>query len=403
MKTSAAAGAIEAVRIGIDIRVADPTEPGQQRYLWRLGRWLADTGHETHYLTVKKQPDSVDVPAGATLHRCARLTRRRLREAVRGLEVDALLINPERSRRYRGVHANVLRAAYGTEHYRQKLRSFRHPVERALRDVWRKTPWVAAEARWERAFYEQTEPPPHVIAQSAYMRRQILESYRIPEGHVHVIHNAIDTSEFSPEARSAVRAHMRDRWSISDDAVCLLFLGHNFRLKGLWQLLRVLGRADLRARPTHLLVAGRGTGSGQRRKARRMIRRHGLDDRVTLAGPVRPSLDALAAADALVHLSWHDSFGFAPLEGMACGLPVVTTSYAGASELVEDTVSGLIVDPAVDDDVARAVRSLHDDGLRQRMGEAATRVGAKHDEPSNFLRILGVIEHAARDGGRIGA
>lgn len=392
------------MRIGIDIRVADPDEPGQQRYLWRLGEWLADTGHDTHYLTVKRQPHSVELPADTTLHRFARLPRRRLREAIAALDVDALLINPERSRRYRGVQANVLRSAYGTEHYRQKLRSFRHPAERALRGVWRKAPWTLAEARWERAFYERTSPPPRVIAQSEYMRRQILESYRIPEDHVHVVHNAIDTSEFCPEARVRLRGEMRERWSIPDDAFCLLFLGHNFRLKGLWQLLAILGRADMRDRPTHLLVAGRGTGGGQRVKARRLVGKHGLQDRVTFTGPVRPSLHAIAAADALIHLSWHDSFGFAPLEGMACGLPVITTPYAGASELVEDGVSGLVVDPAVEDDIARAIRSLHDDAVRKRIGRAAAAVGAEHNEPSNFLRVLGVIEHAARErGGRVTA
>lgn len=392
----------DAIRIGIDVRVADPKEPGQQRYLWRLGRWLAGIGHETHYLTVKKQPERVTAPAGTVLHRFDRLSRRGLRRAVADLRLDALLINPERSRRYRGVRANVLRSAYGTEHYRQKLRSFRHPVERALRGVWRKAPWVWAESRWERAFYEETDPPPHVIAQSHYMRRQILESYRIPEGHVHVVHNAVDTSEFSPEARERLRAEMRRGWSIPDDAFCLLFLGHNFRLKGLWQLLRVLGGVEGAERAIHLLVAGKGTGGGQRRKARRRIRRHGLEGRVTLAGPVRPSLHALAAADALIHLSWHDSFGFAPLEGMACGLPVITTEYAGASELIGDGVSGMLVDPAADEDVARAIRALQDDDLRARMGRAAAAAGAEHDEPSNFLRVLGVIEQAARDhGGRI--
>lgn len=385
------------MRIGIDIRVAHPSEPGQQRYLWRLGLWLTETGHETHFLTVKQQPDSVALPEGATLHRFDQLSRRRLRASVSELALDAFLINPERSRRYRGVGANVLRSAYGTEHYRQKLRSFRRPAERTLRRIWRHAPWVLAEARWERAFYEDTDPPPHVIAQSRYMREQILESYDVADDRIHVVHNAVDTSEFSPERRGALRAEMRARWAIPDDAVCLLFLGHNFRLKGLWQLLRVLDRRELRWRATHLLVAGKGTGSGQRRRARRLVRDLGLEEQVTLAGAVRPSLHALAAADALVHLSWHDSFGFAALEAMACGLPVITTPYAGASELVEDGRSGLLVDPADDDEVATAIEALHDGETRARIGRAAAAVGAGQTEPSNFLQVLGVIEEAARD------
>ncbi|NIQ59348.1 MAG: hypothetical protein GWM92_21400, partial [Gemmatimonadetes bacterium] len=75
------------MRIGIDVRVADPSEPGQQRYLWRLGAWLAETGHEIHYLTVKRQNESVSVTAGAVLHRLHHLSRRRVRGAVTDLNL----------------------------------------------------------------------------------------------------------------------------------------------------------------------------------------------------------------------------------------------------------------------------------------------------------------------------
>lgn len=381
------------MRIGIDVRVAEPSEPGQQRYLWRLGAWLGAHGHDCHFLTLRQQPPDVIAPEGTVLERLHRLSRSELRRRVRDLELDVLLLNPERARRYRGIRANALRAGYGTDHYGQKLRSFRNPVERGLRRGLRVAPWVLAERRWERAYYEAGPVLPEVIAQSEYMRREILDSYRIPPERVHVVHNAIDATEFNPEWRTELRAEMRRRWGIGEDALCLLFLGHNFRLKGLWQLLRVLPRVA-RGVPAHLLVVGRGTGAGQRRKAARLVERRGLGDRVTLAGPVATSLEAYAAADALLHLSWHDSFGFVALEAMACGLPVVTTRYTGASELLEDGVSGLLVDPARDDELLAAAMRLADPEERSRLGAAAAAVGARHDEEANFGRLTRVLSIA---------
>ena len=54
-------------------------------------------------------------------------------------------------------------------------------MERALRTAVRAAPWEALERRWERSFYERPGPPPHVIAQSRYMRGEILASYDVPE------------------------------------------------------------------------------------------------------------------------------------------------------------------------------------------------------------------------------
>lgn len=380
------------------MRVVPPQGPGQQRYLWRLGAWLGQQGHEVHFLTVLRQRGEVTAPEGAHYHDWHGRNPRALRAAVHDLQLDALLLNPERSRPFRGLRANVLRSAYGTEQYIQKLRSFRNPVEYAARKALRALPWTLADMHWERQFYEGHRPYPDVIAQSGYMRDQILGSYKIPVEHVHVVHNAVDTEEYTPARRLALRDEMRAKWNIPADALCLLFLGHNFRLKGLWQMLEVLPRLGKLDRPVHLLVAGKGTGEPQRRKARRLVRALGLERQVTFAGDVRPSLQAHAAADALLHLSWHDSFGFVSLEAMASGLPVVTTRYVGAAELIRDGESGLIVDPAKDDEIVAAIRRLADDGFRERVGAAAAIEGAKHDEPKNFAEVHEVIRTAVGRG-----
>jgi UDP-glucose:(heptosyl)LPS alpha-1,3-glucosyltransferase len=385
------------IRIGIDLRRIDAPDSGQQRYLWRLGLWLADAGEEVHFLTVRPQLAGAAAPPPARLHRLDGLRRTELRRRIRALDLDVLLLNPERSAPFRGLHANVLRPAYGTERYLQKMRSFRSPLQTLIRRTARLAPSEILQRRWERHFYEDSDPAPEIIAVSEYMKREILTSYDVPADHVHVVYNGVDPDEFSPARRAALRERQRAAWSIPNDAVCLLFMGHNYRLKGLWQLMTAVAalRAERPDAELHLIVAGRGTGASQRRSARRRIAQLGLDGRVHLVGSVRPAMHAFAAADAFIHRSWHDSFGFVMLEAMAVGLPVVTTRFVGGAEIVDDGVSALLVDPRDDHAVTSAVRLLLDPDERRRIGEAAADIAAGRTETQNFRRVHVILHLAA--------
>lgn len=65
-----------------------------------------------------------------------------------------------------------------------------------------------------------------------------------------------------------------------------------------------------------------------------------------------------------------ESFGLAPAEAMAAGVPVLTMNYGGTAEIVEHGASGfsLTADPA---DWAASIVQLQDPDVRRRMGEAA--------------------------------
>lgn len=386
-----------AIRIGIDLRWIDSPDSGQQRYLWRLGLWLAEAGEDVHFLTIKPQRADAAVPPPARLHRLDGLSRAELRRRIRALDLDVLLLNPERSAPFRGLHANVLRPAYGTERYVQKMRSFRSPLQALVRSTARLAPWEILQRRWERHFYEDPDPAPQIIAVSDYMKREILTTYEVPADHVHVVHNGVDPAEFSPARRAALRERQRAAWGIPGGVVCLLFMGHNFRLKGLWHLMAAMAalRVERPDAELHLIVAGRGTGASQRWSARRRIAQLGLGGRVHLVGSVRPAMNAFAATDAFVHLSWHDSFGFVMLEAMAAGLPVVTTRYVGGAEIVDDGVSALLVDPRDDNAVTSALRLLLDPDARRRIGEAAADIAARHTEKENFRRVREILHLAA--------
>lgn len=98
----------------------------------------------------------------------------------------------------------------------------------------------------------------------------------------------------------------------------------------------------------------------------RHIAAHGLQSNVTLVGdlPHAQVLERLRQCDIYVQPSRTDDNGdcegipVALMEAMACGRPVIGTRHSGIPELIEDGVSGLLVDVDNPEQMAHAISSL---------------------------------------------
>ena len=81
--------------------------------------------------------------------------------------------------------------------------------------------------------------------------------------------------------------------------------------------------------------------------------------------------ELLAESAVFVFPSVMDTFGYAPIEAMAMGTPVVAYRATALPETVRDGVSGLLVEPDDDDALGAAIERLLDDApLRARLGAA---------------------------------
>jgi len=183
-----------------------------------------------------------------------------------------------------------------------------------------------------------------------------------------VIPNAADTVIFDSEARLARRSVSRQSLKLDDSDFVALLIGNDWKKKGLDQLLRALAIIEI---PIRLLVVGKDD-PGLYRPALRELR---LDDRVRFLAPTADVLSFYAAADAYVAPSLEDAFGLPILEAMACGLPVIASVQAGASENVVDGTTGyLLRDPMNHAELAGLIRRLAGDKLAaQKIGAAAAR------------------------------
>jgi glycosyltransferase involved in cell wall biosynthesis len=109
----------------------------------------------------------------------------------------------------------------------------------------------------------------------------------------------------------------------------------------------------------------------------------------------------LAESSVFVFPSDMDTFGYAPIEAMAMGTPVVAYRATALPETVRDGETGLLVEPGDDDELRRAIERLLDDAaLRTRLGAAAQEdARARFDARVTTAALVDVLrEAAARHG-----
>ena len=104
-----------------------------------------------------------------------------------------------------------------------------------------------------------------------------------------------------------------------------------------------------------------------------LVDRHGLAEKVRFVDPQPHHLLSTyyRAADVCLVPSRSESFGLVALEAAACGTPVVAAAVGGLLNLVDDGVTGVLVDTRVPADYAVAAGEILDDPFRAAAMAAA--------------------------------
>ncbi len=132
----------------------------------------------------------------------------------------------------------------------------------------------------------------------------------------------------------------------------LLFVANELHRKGFGTLLEAV--ALVGDRRLRVEMVGRASPAAYRRR----IAELGLRERVRWNGPQPDVARWYAMGDLLVLPTRYEPFGNVIVESLACGLPVITTSVAGAAAAVVPGVSGLVqVDPTDATELADLLRA----------------------------------------------
>jgi glycosyltransferase involved in cell wall biosynthesis/SAM-dependent methyltransferase len=233
-----------------------------------------------------------------------------------------------------------------------------------------------------------------VLAPSPYMKEILVSDEGVPAEKIAVIPYGLDLELLrpSPGARERVRRELG-----VDDRIVLGAFGRLQWVKNYPGLLTAFAGIARERSDVVLVIAGDGP---ERAALAKLSGSLSIADRVHFLG-FRPDVaDLLSAVDLLVHASLVECSVQVVAEAFALRRPVVSTAVGGATELVENGVSGELVPPGDVGALGRSLRSMLTNRSHwTEMGEAgrarvemrsADRVVPRYEE--QYLRWLGRVE-----------
>ncbi len=196
-----------------------------------------------------------------------------------------------------------------------------------------------------------------VIVSSNCTRDDLVELLGTPARKIRVIPLGVARS-IARRDPDAVAAFRRER---SLPADYLLYVGARKRHKNLELLVRALATLRPQTRPPLVLSGAPGLGP----RLERLARATGVEKSLHFAATADDAELSLLYSGAALYLqpSLYEGFGLPPLEAMACGVPVVSSTGGSLPEAVGD--AAVLLDPGSPSTWAGTILALLGDGARR--------------------------------------
>ena len=196
----------------------------------------------------------------------------------------------------------------------------------------------------------------------------------------------VDTGVF--RATTEPKPALRRRLGLPTDTTLIFFSSRVAPEKDAETLLRAMGQLGNGVTLLHR--------SGGHRAFVELARRMGVADRVLAADGVHPVTELPSfyqACDAVVQASREEGLGFAPLEALACEVPVIAAHVGGLRETVVNGETGWTYPVGDADALARAVRAVVADPVeaRRRTAQGRTLVRERFEQSMVFDRLAAVL------------
>jgi glycosyltransferase involved in cell wall biosynthesis len=232
-----------------------------------------------------------------------------------------------------------------------------------------------------------------ILTVSETSKRDILRFFNVSPEKIVVIPNAIDERfRVEPDEDQVVRT--RERYQLGDPFI--LYAGTIKPHKNLERLIEAFCQVRARSGIEELRLLIIGDEISKLQALRRAVHRHKVHKYVRFLGFVPDETLAVLyrLAAVFVFPSLYEGFGLPPLEAMASGTPVVTSSVSSLPEVVGD--AAVLVDPHNADAIAYGIlQALMDDELRADLRRKGLARAQQYSWERSVRRVREIYEEVA--------
>lgn len=353
------------MRIGLVLERFDPARGGLEHWTWQFARYLTTHGHEVHVVAFEFYDEVAR--DGIIAHKLEMPPSRLDRAERLAAELPTMGFDVVHDMGI-GWSADVIHPHGGSTKALWEHNLMRIPKWRQIR-FWREKRYREL-AELER---RQLASDAVIIAVSHMVVRHFETFHGLPRKRMRMIYNGVDVDTFTPAHRTKYRDATRSQLGIHDE-VLFLMLAHNLLLKNADATIRAAAKLIGDGAKLRIVIAGGKRPDPFKKLAQRLR----IEQAVTFLGLVDP-LPYYAAADVFIHPTWYDPCSLVTLEASSSGLPVITTRFNGASELMTDGKEGFVLShPADITALANRMQQLLDGAVRERMGDAGRALAMQH-------------------------
>lgn len=201
-------------------------------------------------------------------------------------------------------------------------------------------------------------PETKLIAISTSIAEEYIKNYGIASDFVEVIPNGVDLLQFNPSNKSGHRNSILQELQLPREVFLLLFVGNEFKRKGLEFIIEALHHIDDES--LHLLVLGHADKSAFQKRTFQL----GLSQNVHFLGRRSDAANFFSGSDLFIIPADYEPFGLVGIEAMSCGTPILATKLGGFLDYLRDGINGYFISRD-SNDIADKIRMIKARDLKQ--------------------------------------